>query len=478
MKTGTSYWYEWLLVWRDRAPLVAVVIFLGAALYAGYAGGRYYRATTTAAEAAETRFREALEEQRQEALQIEAEFRSAGASLDSLVWGARHPYAYGSGLGYTVVLPPKPLAALAVGQGDLLPSIYTVRVTGNTGEGETDRMDSPLRLHTGLFDLGFVVVFLVPLLIIGLTFNLTATEREQGMLRMIAAQATPLHRIVRSRLMVRATVLVAVFVAGAGLALMAAGIGSALATPGFWGWVLVTLAYAGFWFGLALLVNALGRTAAVNAMVLVASWLVLVVVVPTVISLVVGALHPVPTRMEYIAAMRTESQVAEQQSSESLARYFEDHPELAPVTDDDANFAMLRVARNERITESLAPLVERFNQALEAQHAWSRALAVLSPATLVQQSLQHVAGTGYDRHRAFRTQVDDFHEAWERHFAPRYFAGTSFYASEVDHLPQFRFDEPGDGGRSFWIPVAVLLGGALAMGGIGLRAYRRYAVIG
>jgi ABC-2 type transport system permease protein len=50
-------------------------------------------------------------------------------------------------------------------------------------------------------------------------------------------------------------------------------------------WVTVVVAYGAFWFALAIAVNALGKNAATNAVMLAACWLAFVVVIPSVINL-------------------------------------------------------------------------------------------------------------------------------------------------------------------------------------------------
>jgi ABC-2 type transport system permease protein len=56
---------------------------------------------------------------------------------------------------------------------------------------------------SGQFDAAFVVLFLYPLLICAVSFDLTATERDRGTLRMVLAQPVTLGDVVAGKMIVR-----------------------------------------------------------------------------------------------------------------------------------------------------------------------------------------------------------------------------------------------------------------------------------
>ena len=72
---------------------------------------------------------------------------------------------------------------------------------------EAQRFDTdlvnPSSLHAGNLDLAFVILFLFPLLVIVLTFNLIAEETESGTWKLVAVQAKSTFGFVFSKLLVR-----------------------------------------------------------------------------------------------------------------------------------------------------------------------------------------------------------------------------------------------------------------------------------
>ncbi len=106
--------------------------------------------------------------------------------------------------GWLALLPPAPLSALAIGQGDVYPNYIKVTARSLDALVSGDQIEHPLAVASGQFDAAFVVLFLYPLLIFAVSFDLTATERDRGTLRMVLAQPVTLGEVVAGKMIVRA----------------------------------------------------------------------------------------------------------------------------------------------------------------------------------------------------------------------------------------------------------------------------------
>ncbi|GAB5520883.1 MAG: DUF3526 domain-containing protein [Rhodothermales bacterium] len=465
--------YEARLLRADNMARIALGLFAVLLLYAGYTGARYVQEQRAVIDTHQERHAERLASFREQVVEMEAQMLADGVSLETVDWGVRHPYSIGSAQGQVVALPPGPLATFAVGQSDLYPPALRVTVGGTDPLGYTATLESPFKLLVGHFDLTFFFLFLYPLLIIALLFGLTTSEREGGMLRMLLAQPVRLTTLVTGKLLLRGLLIVGSVVVGTALVI------GLFPDSGAWArwmlWVLAALAYGAFWIGLAVFVDSRVERSATSVLVLSVCWLVLAVIVPSTLAVVASSVYPVPSRMEYISAMRTETNVAQQQGAASLANFFEDHPEIAPVSDDDANFAMLRVARSESVAEALAPIEARFEAQKAQQQRLIRALGYLSPTVLTQQAFLEIAGTGHTRQATFTASVHDFQTDWKEHFVPKLFANTPLRPADYDALPTFDFDEPAlsASAASLALPLLLMLALGLLFGGAGYRRYRQ-----
>src|SRR6188508_2820797 len=106
--------------------------------------------------------------------------------------------------GWLALLPPAPLGALAIGQGDVCPNYIKVTARSLDALVSGDQIEHPLAVASGQFDVAFVILFLYPLLIFAVSFDLTASERDRGTLRMVLAQPVTLKEVVAGKMIVRA----------------------------------------------------------------------------------------------------------------------------------------------------------------------------------------------------------------------------------------------------------------------------------
>ena len=461
---------EWRLLVADRALGLVLGVFALLFAYAlanGMAWADFQEETLTLAREGNL--------ERTESLEAELTSIANGGEPASPFRDPRSPSVLGGARGArTAALDPGPLTALAVGQTDLLPYYYDVSIyTNETSFLQNGEIENPLNLLLGRFDLAFVLIYLLPLLILALSFNVLSGEREQGTLALTLSQPVSIRGVVTAKLAFRA-----ILVLGLALGVSLLGV---LFTGGFGSpgrvllWSLAVAVYALFWFTLAAWVNGLGRSSAWNATVLVGAWLLLVVVLPAGVNITAGLLHPLPSRVELITAQREASNEAVSQRSELLAQYLEDHPELAiGVEPDEANRAALAWAATEAVNDRLREVTDAHEERLVAQQALVRRYRVLSPALLAQEALLDAAGTGDARFALFRSQVRGFADEWKAFFVPALLAGEQMTASVLPNIPSFRFadEAAGDIAARALVPIAVL-GGLLALVGFGAVARLR-----
>jgi ABC-2 type transport system permease protein len=219
----------------------------------------------------------------------------------------RSPSVVGGRLGPRyAMLPPGPLAPLAIGQSDLLPYYFKVSTDARETIVAAAEIENPHRLLVGRFDLAFVLVFLYPLLILAVTYNMLSAEKEQGTLALALSQPISLGTLVTGKVVLRALVLIGIVVSFSVLALLAGG--ARLAAPGAGArlalWLTAVAAYGALWFALAVLITSLGRQSATNATILATLWLALVVLLPALFNLLATTVYPVPSRVEMIQAVR------------------------------------------------------------------------------------------------------------------------------------------------------------------------------
>ena len=205
---------DWRNLRSDRTLWAIAALLAFTILYGVHNGGSWVRLQKSTIRAAI-----ADEMQRHGHVKQEIEDANAGRTSPPSWKDPRNPYAVGYRLGSRyATMPPAPLAPLAVGQSDLLPYYFRVTVNSRDTLMGNDEIENPIHLLSGRFDLAFVSIYLFPLMILALTYNLISGEKEDGTLAMTLSQPISLQTLALGKIGSRA-----VFVLGLRAMLSLAG---------------------------------------------------------------------------------------------------------------------------------------------------------------------------------------------------------------------------------------------------------------
>jgi ABC-2 type transport system permease protein len=340
--------------------------------------------------------------------------------------------------GAFAVLPAAPLLGLSAGQSDVFPDHYRVTARLRDAQLASNRATHPLALMTGQLDLTFVMLYLYPLLILGISYDLTATERFTGTLRMLLAQGIRLHELIAGKVLARLAVVVIPPIASTVVAMTTLGVES---LPRLAVWTTFVLGYGLFWLALAVLVNARGKAASANALTLAGAWLALVVLVPAIVNVVARMVYPPPSRVELAITSRVATRAAVVEGSRLLGRFLEDHPSSGIGQQGMQQYYLLQDAREAEVARRLQPVLDVYEQQHSRQRQFVSRAQYLSPTILTQLALTDAAGTSGHRHRRFNGQVLDFQRLWKAHFPADVLAAAVVTPALLSAEPVFGYRE-------------------------------------
>jgi ABC-2 type transport system permease protein len=427
--------HEWKTRLSRPAALAALALF-AAALVHGAMHGRLQRdtrlhaiqahveevATTTASWLGEVR---ALQEEGSES----GVAPWAGSPMD---------------LTFATYLPPAPLADFAIGQSDLLPYLGAASLW-NPDARLFSRYEiaEPASLALGAFDLGKGIIFLLPLMLIVLCFDVVSGERDAGRLGFVLAQGAHLHQLLWSRLAIRTGLVLAVtLVVAMGAALLPVeALHVSQRLPYFALWSLCMLLYAGLWIGIIALVASRNRSGEATVMSLLLAWAALNLIVPASIAAIAEAAYPSPSRLAYIAEAR-EVEIETELAEPNLAhRFMADHPDL--LVDQDSGIpAYVRTAFlvTSSVDKATRRILAEFEAAATKRDATVASLRYASPAIIVHGLFNDIAGTSAARHHRYAAQVRAFKAGYAARSGPYIVAGKRLPAGDAARLPAFRFE--------------------------------------
>jgi len=173
---------EFNLLRREGVVVAVLVGFLVTVVAAGFVGRVSIDDRRATADAALQEYRQLVESLANQAAAGSDTARSAGAVAFSV-------------LSVPVVKAQTALEALAIGQGDLLADTYFVTARGAYHFLTRTDPDNALRFTVGSFDVAFLLIWVLPLLVVGVVFDVVVGERERGVL----ALPLRLAQMVRAR---------------------------------------------------------------------------------------------------------------------------------------------------------------------------------------------------------------------------------------------------------------------------------------
>jgi ABC-2 type transport system permease protein len=179
------------------------------------------------------------------------------------------PMAVGNYHPRVAAMEQQPMAFISTGQADLFTHYVKPTVRGDDAALNFTEMTSPVQLLFGSFDLSFVIVYLLPLLIIAFSYDVLSSEKESGSLRLLAAQPIDIQSWVLQKLGLRFFWL-SILVIGALLIVFLAFYYNLMHQSGeFLALLGILITYMLFWFALGFLVNLWVGSSAKNAVALI-----------------------------------------------------------------------------------------------------------------------------------------------------------------------------------------------------------------
>lgn len=435
--------FERSLFRADRLDFFVALILFAAVGYAFVNGRSWIDKQQQAVHAAQTEESVRLQELKDKLARIDAGSLKPGKAFENpanAYWvGNRHAATY-------AILPPTAFAATAIGQSDLNPPYVKVSADNKETFALNEEIENPGNLLIGNFDLAFVVVFLLPLLMIALSYNLLSAEHEQGTLAIAMTNPVPLWLLIAGKLGFRAALVFLLTTSFTVMGLIATGTDlstmDSLLRLGWW--IALLLTYLLFWLALATAVNVLAKSSAQNALMLTGLWIVILLVLPAFISIAVNVAYPVPSRVAMIGLIRAAQTDANKEADATVARFEQEHPEMTAKPVDksgDATAARKRVLVQQAAAERIAKIMARYDQQLARQQHSVDTLRFLSPAIAMQEALNAVAGTDNSRYQHLSLQVDVFHRVWQDFFLPKVLENTPLTLADYQHFPRFNYVE-------------------------------------
>jgi ABC-2 type transport system permease protein len=342
-------------------------------------------------------------------------------------------------------LPPAPLADFSVGQSDLLPFLGSISLWDpDVRLFARYELEEPVSLALGGFDPGKAVLLILPLILIGLCFDVLSSDRDSGRLSLVLAQGGTVRQVVWGRLLVRAAVVAGITLAMAGIALAWPGASPPIPErlPFFVLWALGAGLYTAFWVALLATVVSRNWRGELNLTVLLLAWVALVLVLPATMSAVAEALYPTPSRIAFLAESREVEVRTEANEAAQIQLFAVDHPDLAVSQSSEIpGYVRTAFLVTTAVDQATQPILREFETTSAKRSRTLGRLRYLSPPAALHSFFNDVAGSSAARHRRYQSQARELKSEYARLAGPHIVSGKRWPYEDLASLPQFRFRE-------------------------------------
>ena len=322
-----------------------------------------------------------------------------------------------------------PLGGLSIGQSDINPTVK--RITIKTFEAQRFDTDlvNPSSLQAGNLDLTFVVLFLFPLLVIVLTFNLISEEIESGTWKLVTVQAKTTLRFVLSKLWVRMVLLFSLLLF---LFFVAQIVLHIPLDKAFFTLIILSLLYLVFWFALSFFIVCFKKASGFNALLLLSVWLVLLILLPAGVNAYIATKYPFPEAMSTAIAQRDGYHVKwDTDKRETIEKFYQHYPQFERYGYPTEGFnwlwyyAMQQMGDDDSHDEQTA-LADK----IRARELNSVLISSFIPNLYLQLTFNQLVGTSMQQHLDYLNEAEQYHEELRLFFYPKVFSGLN--ADRID----------------------------------------------
>lgn len=315
------------------------------------------------------------------------------------------------------------LTALSIGQRDINPGVQRVTIRNLEAQKYDTDLNNPANLVSGNLDLGFVIIYLFPLVIIAFTFNLQSEESESGTWRMVAVQSKSILGFLSRKLFTRALLIYSILLA---LFVFAIIILSLPLNASLFAFILLSMLYLAFWFGFSFWIISFQRSSNFNALLLLTAWVTLAIILPAGVNNFVSNQYPVPESLSTLIKQRDGyHRKWDEHKEKTMEKFYQHYPQFKKygIPKDDFSYAWYYAMQQMGDDESSEDSEAMRDKILKREEA-SRFLSLVIPTMHVQLLFNDLAGTSLQHHLNFLDQTDDFHEKLRLHFYPKIFENS------------------------------------------------------
>jgi ABC-2 type transport system permease protein len=445
----TIFKYEWILLARNKGLIAAIVVFTAIGFYCLKQGKSIYNYQQTTVDSATAK--------------KNRNYHAVKNIFDTLTYNnaerndIEQAFVIEWRLQDVVAKNISPLSILSIGQSDVYAPLLSGHFNSDIFKNNYAEFKNPEQLLAGNLDTAFFIVFLFPLLLLALTYNLQSADKEAGISPLLNAQASSILKLMRYRLLYRWLVALFPFIITA-----VASFFMLSALPGFsfvvfmqwWG---IALLYAFFWLLVVALVQRFQFSSLINAIILAGVWVLLLIAIPGLLNTWFNYKYPAANKTE-IAEYRDFDFKTWNKPLETHKHFlFDIYPQFQKDSakldsNEIRNYSYsLQVLNKEK--ELHAAITQQANEQATAEEKtfW------INPVGGIMRSFANISQTSLRQQNQFEKDILRYREQKLNHIYQNVLLQPHFTKKDFEGLPNFSGTENNPGSLKYLLPLMVLM---------------------
>jgi ABC-2 type transport system permease protein len=303
---------------------------------------------------------------------------------------------------------PSPAIVYNIGQAEQYGFYKAIGTSSSPYDADMAKeIANPERIQSGTLDFSFVVLFLLPLLLLILLYNIKGQEAEQGFLSLVFVQTGSKNWWVFSRTLFYVFLLLFILF---GILVYGAILTNVFEAGNvFWNVYFWDSIYLLFWVAIYFLILKYGKNTVSNTLQMIGIWLVISFIIPAAIQQWVSIEKPTNLMVDLIDAKRDKTdEIYDQPNKVTYQQLFDLYPSLRETKIVKDSILLRKARRN-----SIRPLINVAMKSATAKieednHSKNELISKtywFNPLTYFQNKLNHLSETHYDDYQIYRDDI-------------------------------------------------------------------------
>ena len=405
MKNLAIFLYEWKHFIRSPFKIIALLLYVVASIYGLHKGERLYHKQKAEVQKVE----QTVKEERQKQLTAYKEGRLVPEDrpwidMSTPLWAIEFSWVYHC-------KSPSPAMVYSIGQSEQYG--FQKKITRWASPYDVDLVEeiaNPERLQIGALDFTFALLFLSPLLLLVLLYNIKSVETEQGFMPLIEVQYGSKNLWVLSRMTFYVLLLLGTILL---LTLYGATLTDVWAedSAAFGQMLLYSSAYLVFWSVLYFLILQRGKSVIGNTLKMIGLYFIFAFIIPATVYQYLNIRYPVNLMTDWVdAKLEKRWDLWDQPESERQAQLSELFPEIvdSPLSKDSTKLPMViresTSALENKLQKENIRSIEKENQ---IKNAFIKRTFWFNPVSFFQNRFNAVAQTHFDDYQTYRDEIQE-----------------------------------------------------------------------